>query len=133
MFRSTFLSVLVMAVGLGMVGCQGAKQPQSQGLDIQDTHEVQLVVRNYNWQSMSIHVFSSQGRKKLGILSSQGEEVFVLGSVQQLMAGRGTITLLADPVGGGQPWAQELHTLSRGDIIEWTVGQPLFTSSIMVY
>lgn len=123
-----FTSILLLT------SCQAPKNPDYADLDIKEnTREVQLVVRNHNWQNMAIYIFGGQGRKKLGVLTSQQQRAFVLGKVEQLTGGGQQLTLLADPIGGGQPWVQRLHTLSTGDIIEWTVGQPLYTSSVMVY
>lgn len=132
-------AALLVALALALAGCAsgggGSEQessPRADGFDRGSYHDNPLRVRveNQNWRTISVRVVAGGQVDFLGQLASQQTRTYEVPA--SVMGSREEIRLLADPVGGSQGTLTDPILVQPGDLVEWTLTQPLIHSHIFV-
>lgn len=91
---------------------------------------VTVSVENQNWHTVHVYVLAGGQSQSLGQVSSQSTGEFQVPAT--IMGSRQEIRLVADPVGTTRGFISDRILVRPGNLVEWTVTQPLAHSRVMV-
>ena len=92
--------------------------------------DVQITIENRNWQDVVVFAIRGGNRVRLGLVTSQRTETFV---VKSEMTRTGQFHLLADPVGSLTTYDSGEVRIEPGDQVRWTLAANLTHSAIFVF
>jgi hypothetical protein len=118
------LAIVLAAVGLA---CHGTPQPRPTG----PAADVALTVVNHNWQDVTILIVHDGVTERVGLAVSASTADFML--PWRYFVSRGTVYLIADPVGDPSQYNSDNLLVQPGQQIVWTLETDLYRSSIGVY
>lgn len=91
---------------------------------------VTVEVKNQSWSTVHVYLLTGGQYSSLGQLTSQNTEQYEV--TARMMSGRHEVRLAADPVGSNQGFISDPIVVNPGDLVSWTLTEPLSHSSVMV-
>ena len=120
-------SSMALIAGL-LAASSGCRHPQTEIVPISE--RVFVVVANNFSQQMEILVVASGATQRLGVVNPSMEARF---EVPPGMIGSGPVSFLAHPTADARQVARPGEVLlSRGQTVEFIIGNPLFNSTVTV-
>ena len=126
----TAASVALLALAAVAVGCWSSRAGDDAGSSRFADDPVTVRVENQNWNTVHVYVVAGGQFQSLGQISSQSSASYEVSAT--LLGGRKEIRLMADPVGSRESFLTDPILIEPGDLVEWTLTQPLVHSGIMV-
>jgi len=128
------LGALALALLLPLAGCMssggGSDGETSPRRDSYRDNPVRVRVENQNWRAIHVYAVAGGQIKSMGQLSSQQTDTFEL--PVSILGSRQEIRLLADPIGSDEGTLSDPILIHPGDLVEWTLTQPLIHSHVFV-
>lgn len=87
-------------------------------------------VANNNWSDMTIYLLRDGYRQRLGTVTSQSSDTFVVPT--HLIASAADVRLLADPIGSSRTFTSPAILIAPGQRTEWQLENSLALSSMWV-
>lgn len=119
--------VLVLAL---TAACSTARGGQDGGSSPFSDHPVRVEVENRNWSTMHVYVLAGGQFASLGQISSQNTREYEVPA--SVMGNRKEIRLAADPIGSREAFISDRILVEPGDVVSWTLNQPLIHSHVFV-
>lgn len=121
-----FRSLAICAAAAGLVACarhsnDPASLQQGQAL---------LVVKNDLWLDANVFALRGASRQRIGTVSGFKTDTIPLRLT--IVAGGGPVRLLAEPVGLNSRHVSEPIQVAAGEVVEFTIRDPLNLSSVIV-
>jgi len=92
--------------------------------------EAMVHVANNNWSDMNVYVVRGSMRQRLGTVSSLGTGRFRL--PRHIFTSPEPMRLLADPIGGAQPYMSPPLLVNPGQVVEWRLENNVQLSSAFI-
>lgn len=124
------LTAAVLTVAVLAAGCLSGRGGDEVSRPGFDDYPVRVQVENQNWSTVHVYVVAGGQIQSLGQLSSQNTETWEVPA--GMLGGRKDIRLMADPIGSRESFLSDPILIEPGDLVEWTLTQPLAHSSVMV-
>lgn len=125
-----YLSVLAMAALAGGGCAHGNAAVENAGLMEDDDDRTVVRVTNNNWSDMTVYLLRDGLRRRLGTVTSQTTDTFVVPTY--LMTTSGRVHLLADPIGSRNAFASPPIIINPGQRAEWQLENSLALSSFWI-
>lgn len=118
------LAVAGLALAIGGCAADRVGAP-----DREARSESRIRVENYNWADITVRIArdGTGMSQRLGTVGSQQTAQFTV--PRGLMAASGRVRLIADPIGGADPFVTAPINVQPGETIEWTLEANLNLSS----
>lgn len=130
----TWLAAVVFSLVLPLAGCMsgtgGSDGETSPRRDSYGDNPVRVRVENQNWRAIHVYAVAGGQIESLGQLSSQQTETYEVPAT--ILGSRQEIRLFADPIGSHEGTLSDPVLIHPGDLVEWTLTQPLIHSHIFV-
>jgi hypothetical protein len=123
--RLAALSLLLLAAASGACATTGGG-----GSGNFDDRPVHVEVENQSWNAVHVYVLAGGQYQSLGQISSQNTDRFEV--PRGLLGGRKEIRLAADPIGSREGFISDRILVEPGDVVSWTLTQPLAHSRVFV-
>lgn len=124
---STSTMATALTVAALMTGC--ASSGQDQGSENQGPDRVTLTVDNQNWQDATVYLVGNGPRVRLGTVSTNGSDRFIL---PRNLSAHGTIRLAVDLIGSSSSTITDPIMVDSGSDVRWTIQNHLALSSYQV-
>ncbi len=123
------LSVLLLAVAVG--ACSTTRGGEGEdGSDGARDRPVYVEIENQSWNTVHVYVLAGGQYQSLGQISSQNSSRYEV--PRGMMGGRKEIRLAADPIGSREGFISDRILVEPGDVVSWTLTQPLAHSRVFV-
>ncbi|HEX2167768.1 MAG TPA: hypothetical protein VHG09_11105 [Longimicrobiales bacterium] len=119
------LAAVTMLAG----GCAYGNTTMDDTATIADDRTV-IQVANNNWSDMTIYLMRNGQRQRLGTVTSQSSEVFVVPTA--IISTAADIRLVADPIGSSRTFTSPAIVLTPGQKAEWQLENSLALSSMWI-
>lgn len=126
--RLAALSLLLLAAASGACATSGGGE--SGGSGSFNDRPVHVEVENQSWNAVHVYVLAGGQYQSLGQISSQNTDRFEV--PRGLLGGRKEIRLAADPIGSREGFISDRILVEPGDVVSWTLTQPLAHSRVFV-
>lgn len=128
--RPAALSLLALAVVAG--ACASTRGGDGEGDDSRSFADrpVSVEVENQSWNTVHVYVLARGQFQSLGQISSQNTGRYEV--PRNMLGGRKEIRLAADPIGSREGFISDRILVEPGDVVSWTLTQPLAHSRVFV-
>jgi hypothetical protein len=111
------LRLVALVGGIAMLGCATSGSMSERGAP--NLEPSGLIVRNNNWNSMTVYLVQGGARVRVGEVNGFSQEVFPTSRLGMLTGGTGTF-LVARPF-AGRPFRSETLVFTPGRMLVWTI------------
>lgn len=125
--RLAAFSALLLAVASGACATAGGGGDGDENFNDRPVH---VEVENQSWNAVHVYVLAGGQYRSLGQISSQNSARFEV--PRGLLGGRKEIRLAADPIGSRDGFISDRILVEPGDVVSWTLTQPLAHSRVFV-
>lgn len=128
--RTRSAAAALLALAVATAGCWSSRAGDDAGSSRFEDRPVTVQVENQNWNTVHVYVVAGGQFQSLGQISSQSTATYEV--TAGMLGSRKEIRLMADPVGSRESFLTDPILIEPGDLVEWTLAQPLVHSRIMV-
>ncbi len=118
--------VALALVVVGVAACTSRHPPT-----VDPRGEFSLSVINHHWLDVTVYVAHGGERTRIGTVTASSNERFVLSG--RLLGATREVYLIGHAVGSLEVIRTEILVVQPGQVIEWTLENPLRRSSVGVY
>lgn len=126
--RLAVLSLLLLAVPAACSTTRGGGE-DGESPNFRD-NPVNVEVENQSWNAVHVYVLAGGQYQSLGQISSQNTQRFEV--PRGMLGQRKEIRLAADPIGSREGFISDRIFVEPGDVVSWTLTQPLAHSRVFV-